>query len=128
MLLPGCASTRSALDAKKPVELATPAAQPPGGLEQPCAAPVRLAGKPMSAGEVERHWGKDRVSLAECKGRHKAFADWRRIGAALERLFPARQRRRGPSGPDARPDLRRLEDDPRLGADIQGKGKAATRG
>jgi hypothetical protein len=78
MLLPGCASTRSALDAKRPAELATPAAQPPSGLERPCAAPVRLAGKPMSAGEVERHWGKDRVSLAECKARHKALADWRR--------------------------------------------------
>jgi hypothetical protein len=78
MLLPGCVSTRSALDAKRPAELATPAAQPPAGLERPCAAPVRLAGKALSAGAVERHWGKDRVSLADCKARHGALVSWRR--------------------------------------------------
>jgi hypothetical protein len=76
MALASCAST--ALDAKKPVELATPAAQPPRGLERPCAAPTRLAGKPMSAGAVERHWGKDRVSLADCGARHGALVKWRR--------------------------------------------------
>jgi hypothetical protein len=75
-LLPGCAST--ALDAKKPAELASPAAQPPAGLERPCAAPVRLAGKALSAGAVERHWGKDRISLADCKARHGALVAWRR--------------------------------------------------
>lgn len=76
MALAACASTE--LDAKKPVELATPAAQPPGGLERPCASPARLAGKPMSAGAVERHWGKDRVSLVECGARHGALVKWRR--------------------------------------------------
>jgi hypothetical protein len=78
MLLPGCASTKSALDAKRPAELAAPTAQPPVGLERPCAAPARLAGKPMSAGAVERYWGKDRVSLADCKARHGALVSWRR--------------------------------------------------
>jgi hypothetical protein len=77
-LLPGCASTKSALDAKRPAELASAAAQPPRGLEKPCGAPVRLAGKAMSAGEVERHWGKDRVSLADCKARHGELVAWRR--------------------------------------------------
>ncbi len=76
MLLASCAST--ALDAKKPIELATPAAQPPAGLERPCAAPTRLAGTPMSAGEVERHWGRDRVALADCRARHSALVKWRR--------------------------------------------------
>ncbi len=78
MALASCASTKSALDAKRPVELAAPAAQPPRGLERPCAAPVRLAGKPMSAGAVERHWGRDRVSLVECGARHGALVQWRR--------------------------------------------------
>jgi hypothetical protein len=32
----------------------------------------------MSAGAVERHWGKDRVSLADCKARHGALVSWRR--------------------------------------------------
>lgn len=32
----------------------------------------------MSAGAVERYWGKDRVSLADCKARHGALVYWRR--------------------------------------------------
>lgn len=32
----------------------------------------------MSAGAVERHWGKDRVSLVECGARHGALVKWRR--------------------------------------------------
>jgi hypothetical protein len=32
----------------------------------------------MTAGEVERRWGRDRASLAACAGRHAALATWRR--------------------------------------------------
>jgi|GEM_PF-3004949 len=32
----------------------------------------------MSAGAVERRWGKDRVSLVDCKARHGALVTWRR--------------------------------------------------
>ncbi|PPD10299.1 MAG: hypothetical protein CTY36_00460 [Methylocystis sp.] len=32
----------------------------------------------MTAGEVERRWGRDRASLAACAGRHAALAAWRR--------------------------------------------------
>lgn len=32
----------------------------------------------MSAGEVERQWGRDRASLAACAGRHAALINWRR--------------------------------------------------
>lgn len=32
----------------------------------------------MTAGEVERQWGRDRASLAACAGRHAALAAWRR--------------------------------------------------
>jgi hypothetical protein len=76
LLLASCASTRS--DREPAKELATPAAQPPGPLEKGCARPARLAGKAMSAGEVERQWGRDRVSLAACAGRHAALIKWRR--------------------------------------------------
>jgi len=39
---------------------------------------VRLTSKPLSAGAVERHWGRDRVSLVECGARHGALIAWRR--------------------------------------------------
>lgn len=55
-----------------------PAAQPPGLLEKACARAQRLSGKAMTAGEVERRWGRDRASLAACAGRHAALTAWRR--------------------------------------------------
>jgi hypothetical protein len=32
----------------------------------------------MTAGDVERRWGRDRASLAACAGRHAALINWRR--------------------------------------------------
>lgn len=75
LFLASCGSTGSA---KKPVELAAPAAQPPAALEKRCARPLRLAEKAMTAGEVERAWGKDRAAQAACAARHAALITWRR--------------------------------------------------
>lgn len=76
LFLASCVST--APDVKKPRELAAPAAQPPAALEKRCARPLRLAEKAMTAGEVERAWGKDRAAQAACAARHAVLIAWRR--------------------------------------------------
>jgi hypothetical protein len=93
-LLTGCAGSIS-FDGAPPRRLATKAAQPPAGLEKPCAKPARLPVRDLSAGEVERHWGKDRVALRECGARHDAHVKWRRNRDA---------KLAGESLPDAKPE------------------------
>jgi hypothetical protein len=75
-----CASTGSPDSSRtRPVrELAGAAAQAPGDLDKPCERPQRLPGRDLSAGDVERFWGRDRASLSACGDRHAANVRWRR--------------------------------------------------
>jgi hypothetical protein len=70
MLAAACASTAS-VDGQPVVELATPAAQPSAQAAAPCADPVSIPHRAISAGEVQRLWGRDRVALTAC-GQAKA--------------------------------------------------------
>jgi hypothetical protein len=74
-----CASTGSPDSSRtRPVrELAGAAAQAPGDLDAPCERPQRLPERDLSAGEVERYWGRDRASLSACGDRHEANVRWR---------------------------------------------------
>jgi len=67
----------SAVDGKPVSELRSPAAQPPASIVQACASPASLtadmAGKGMSAGQVERLWAGDRNALEACRQRHGAL-------------------------------------------------------
>lgn len=77
MVLASCVSTGSPDSSRtEPVrELARSAA--PGDLDAPCSRPVRLGDMALGAGEVERLWGRDRVSLVTCADRHAANVRWR---------------------------------------------------
>jgi hypothetical protein len=74
-----CASTGSPDSSRTTSvrELAGAAAQAPGDLDKPCERPQRLPERDLSAGEVERFWGRDRASLAACGDRHAANVRWR---------------------------------------------------
>jgi hypothetical protein len=76
-LLTGCAGSTN-FDAAPPKQLASQDAQPPAALENPCDRPTRLPERDLSAGEVERYWGVDRVALRQCGSRHGALVKWRR--------------------------------------------------
>jgi hypothetical protein len=76
-LLTGCAGSTN-FDAAPPRQLAAQNAQPPARLEKSCDRPMRLPERDLSAGEVERYWGTDRVALRECGARHAALMKWRR--------------------------------------------------
>jgi hypothetical protein len=42
----------------------------------PCEGPVSLIDKPMSAGETERTWARDRAALAACAAAQMAVVDY----------------------------------------------------
>jgi hypothetical protein len=44
----------------------------PAAARQPCAAPVRLPDRDLSAIEVTTNWGRDRAALKQCEARRAA--------------------------------------------------------
>ena len=46
----------------------------PNALTRPCSGARALPQDGLTAGEVARLWGLDRLALAQCKGRHGALA------------------------------------------------------
>jgi hypothetical protein len=54
--------------------VASPSPAPPESLIRPCEQPRRLSTGALSASEVARLWGRDRVALAACAGRQEALA------------------------------------------------------
>lgn len=79
-LLTACAgSIDSASGPTEPLrELTRAEAQPPAALLKDCPRPGDLPDRDLSAGEVERLWGADRVSLSICGKRHKALKSFYR--------------------------------------------------
>ena len=53
----------------------TPSVEPPPSQTQPCREAVELPERDLAAGEVERFWLTDRLSLRECRTRHQALVD-----------------------------------------------------
>jgi hypothetical protein len=51
-----------------------PPARAPDALTRACDGAVALPQAGLTAREVASLWGRDRVSLATCKGRHRALA------------------------------------------------------
>jgi hypothetical protein len=51
-----------------------PPARAPDGLTRSCDGPGALPQGGLNAGQVARLWGRDRVNLAACRGRHGALA------------------------------------------------------
>lgn len=66
LALPGCGASTVSTD--RPV-----LAPPPVELTRACARPVDLPDGALTQGEVERHWSRDRASLAVCGRRHGAL-------------------------------------------------------
>lgn len=90
LLLTGCAGwtpfARFSADVGPVTELGTAKAQPAAELRTACADPQTLPKAKMSAGQVERAWGRDRKALSECKDRHQKldnFYQQRDAGLAL---------------------------------------------
>lgn len=52
---------------------------PPAELLRACAGPVRLKGKALDAGAVERLWRTDRAALVDCGGRKGAVQDFYQV-------------------------------------------------
>ena len=74
MLSAGCGSLTVGMDAKPVVELIGAAV--PGVLSVPCDKPVGLPDAAMSAGAVERTWGRDRTALVSCGLKHQAVVSF----------------------------------------------------
>lgn len=51
----------------------------------PCAAPVQIPDRAITAGETTGLWGRDRVSLRECERRRAAAVDAVEAGKARTR-------------------------------------------
>lgn len=66
-------------EAAQPIqELKRDDAKPPAKLTKNCRTPTDLPSRDLSAGEVERLWGDDRVSLIVCGRKHRALRDFYR--------------------------------------------------
>ncbi len=76
LTLMGCGGSTS-LDSRPVVELR--GADAPAALTMPCEGPVSLIDKPMSAGETERTWARDRSSLAACAAAQAAIVDYYKL-------------------------------------------------
>ena len=65
-------------------------ARAPDALTRPCEPVRSLPQAGLSAGEVARLWGLDRLALAQCKGRHGALAAHVRAqeATAMVRVHP----------------------------------------
>lgn len=55
--------------------VSTPSVEVPASLTVPCREAVALPERDLLAGEVERSWLQDRLSLRECRSRHQARVD-----------------------------------------------------
>lgn len=69
--LAGCGSAAQ-VDIKPVTELGEALAAPPAAMTDPCANPVTIPNKALSAGEVAPLWGADRTALASCRDKHAA--------------------------------------------------------
>ena len=56
------------------VVTSAPPARAPDSLTRPCDSVRQLPQAGLSARDVARLWGLDRMALAQCKGRHGALA------------------------------------------------------
>ena len=71
----GCALALASCAASTPLVVAqVPPARAPDALTRPCDEAQALPDGGLSAGDVARLWGRDRMSLAACRGRHGALA------------------------------------------------------
>ncbi len=76
LTLTGCGGSTS-IDSRPVVEFQ--GADAPAALTMPCEGPVGLADKPMSAGETERTWARDRAALAACAAAQQAVVDFYKL-------------------------------------------------
>lgn len=47
----------------------------PPALQKPCAAPVALPDRDLTASEIVPLWGRDRTALKACEGRRAALVE-----------------------------------------------------
>lgn len=71
----GCALALASCAPSTPLVVTQAPARAPDALTRPCEGAQALPAGSLSAGEVARLWGRDRMSLAACRGRHGALAD-----------------------------------------------------
>lgn len=72
-VLPACAGSTPSVD---PVVAGLRLDPPPTAFTAPIPVPVRLPGRAITRGEVERAWARDRAALVTGRRRHAALADW----------------------------------------------------
>lgn len=85
-LVTACAGSRGSSEGPRITSLDS-------GLTEPCAQGSVPPDKDLSQAEIERYWRRDRISLRNCRLRHKALVDEvEKLHKGLEGRAPAKRK------------------------------------